>query len=681
MNTKKLAPNKFKKKWVKRSSTAIAFDDLHVQVLYAAAALFGSFTVFVLAISFLSHEPLGWSFFGKALVMFSCLWLFTAILIAILRKTPLILISGFTSLLALSGIGLLIFPLQVSLNDLLVILPLLFLWSISYYFFELSHRSKRRPLYLLLLLITLLALVTFIFLLVYTGPKTNVAVSDSLVFTKEYEELTKRGSFSFLTYDVNEATSDTLEICPIILANAGVNDQIIPKGKIYLPQGNGPFSLAIIHLDTTLSRPIDFGYLAEHLASRGIVTAIVPNFALNNHFNQDFNWVRGLALIEYINNLSQALPETLIDLENVALISFGEAVNSTSAAAYILQEDIFPLNGEVSVSKDITVDAIVAIAPSNQRNVGIKLVNIDYVALSGGYDQNSNLASDSLYNQVYFDSKEPHFKTQIYLVDGNRSYFINNNPGLNFPGYLLLNKYAFLDPNVQRNATKTLITAALEASLNYNLQYLEFFKSGKLEKLFGNLRLATRSVDAETTKIADFESGYSLNDLSFANTSLEIDNAQAWYIKTLKLNRALVLESGAEEVILSLNLPANFSKSVNLTSKSCFEFSLANLSRTNIEELYIEIETKRAKSPRIRLSELQSFPECTALRPYKLDFLNQLVTPKEFLQTFSIPLYRFFSSEDYTPWQDLQKIRLIIVPKNNDLTNKFLVDDIGFGKE
>jgi hypothetical protein len=57
--------------------------------------------------------------------------------------------------------------------------------------------------------------------------------------------------------------------------------------------------------------------------------------------------------------------------------------------------------------------------------------------------------------------------------------------------------------------------------------------------------------------------------------------------------------------------------------------------------------------------------------------MNQQVEDKVYFETFSVPLYLFFSERDYYPWQELTRVKLTFVPKEGTAA-VFLVDDIVF---
>jgi len=125
-----------------------------------------------------------------------------------------------------------------------------------------------------------------------------------------------------------------------------------------------------------------------------------------------------------------------------------------------------------------------------------------------------------------------------------------------------------------------------------------------------------------------------------------------------------------------LDLPAAFSKNANLHSQSTFAFSLA-VQDENLEDVFVEIENRRGQSQRISLKDLKDLPRSRESRPYKLELMNQQVEDKVYFETFSVPLYLFFSERDYYPWQELTRVKLTFVPKEGTAA-VFLVDDIVF---
>ncbi|MDD2431203.1 MAG: hypothetical protein PHC96_05865 [Firmicutes bacterium] len=664
----------------RKKTTYLPFNlDLQVQVLFAAAALFGSFVVIVLALGLLSPESLGWSFVKNTTLWFISLWFIISIVLGLFRKTPLLLTSGLIALLLTVISGLVFFKRGLYVEDILVAFPILILWSLIYYFFERYRKGKNlRFVCLACSVLCLVGLVAWIAFLVYPVKANNViTVSMPESVAKEYKELTEKGSYSFSEFTINGDVAGSLKVDDLDLQEIDpMINPIKPLGKVYLPEGgDGRYPVVFINLNSFFYRDKDFAYLAEHLASKGYATIISPLYLEQRLVEiNDIDWLRGLLIIKYLHNLANSFGNAQLDLGNVAFLSFGDAINATSSACYILQEKVYPPTGKFPITDDISVKTLLAIAPLDQ-SFESHLRNLNYIAVSGGQDPYANLDNDPIYNKVVYDSKETLLKSQIYLQDANHSYFLKNIPGMNFPGFLLFKRDSVLEAKNQKQVLKAVVTAAMLLSFD-NTNLSTFFKNNDIEKLYPDLKTTMRTQIAGDVLITNFDSGYSLNSFIYENAKLKIESPKDWYIKDLGQNQALFVEA-TEETYLELVLPDSFSKDVGLNSKSSLAFSLANVKDLDLSDVYIEIETKKGGSHRCSLRDIKELPKASSSKPYKLEILNQYVKEPVFFETYAIPLYLFFSGNDYHPWQDLHRVKVTVVPEL-DKTATFLIDDICF---
>lgn len=679
----------------RRRETYLPFNlDLQVHVLYAAAALFGSFLVITLVFGLLAHDYLGWPFIRSAVFGFLCIWLAASVLLAVFRRSPLVLTSGFLALAITAYLGLAYFPEAFYVEDILATLPILVLWTLMYYFYELFRKGGSwRFLPLALSLLSLAGLILFIVFLIHpVGEEGALTISISDSIERRYRDLVAKGSHAFEVYGVGRGRrfqGKLLEV-PDLLPQGleGLSDPVKPAGSIYLPQeGDVPYPVVFISLNTYSYNYRDFTYLAEHLAAKGFLVVISPLYVREGFSrSEDARWQRGLLILDYLQKLAETpMPKTgedgedefggtlPIDLQNVVLISFGDAADAAASACYILQEGIYPPNRNVSVPEGVSIKGFLAIAPYNQ-NFELRLRNVNYVAVAGGNDSYANLSMDPLYNNLALDEKTSHIKSHIYLQDANHSHFIKSVPGMNFPGFLLFRRDEVLKPSAQKEALVAVATAAVRYSLG-ETNLGPFFTNGDLRKIYPDLRFQARTQVAGEVLITDFESGLGLNSFISNGAGLTLEGYKDYAIEKTGRNQTLRVEA-EEETYLLLDLPVAFSKNANLHSQSTFAFSLA-VQDENLEDVFVEIENRRGQSQRISLKDLKDLPRSRESRPYKLELMNQQVEDKVYFETFSVPLYLFFSERDYYPWQELTRVKLTFVPKEGTAA-VFLVDDIVF---
>ncbi|HHY20115.1 MAG TPA: hypothetical protein GX522_09465, partial [Firmicutes bacterium] len=167
-----------------------------------------------------------------------------------------------------------------------------------------------------------------------------------------------------------------------------------------------------------------------------------------------------------------------------------------------------------------------------------------------------------------------------------------------------------------------------------------------------------------------------LRKLQYPDVNIATTNINNWHFQKEGENTALNITwaKSDEGSKITLLLPDNFSKKARLSSKSCFVFSLANLGEESLDDIAIQIETKRGLSTLVKLSDLDVLKKPT-VKPYKLEFLNNQLNDESVFQTISIPLYLFFSSYDSTPWLDLKNVSLVLGAESS---GSVLLDDLGF---
>ena len=451
-------------------------------------------------------------------------------------------------------------------------------------------------------------------------------------------------------------------------------------GEIYLPEGEGPFPLVYINSEFIKANELGFAYLGKHLASKGFLVAIFPELDIKKasvmQSKTDYYWYQGVVLLETLIGLERSLKDIRIDSEKIALIGFGEGVGTIAAACYMNQENCYPLDGKISFPTHYKIVSLIALAPPNNYVIDYNLSGINYISVFGGHEVAKHSFSDPLFNPIKC-SGENSFKSQIYIYRANQNYFLNSKSDLDFPGGLIVNKKPLMTAKLQKDITISIVTAALEISLNNRSKFSELFYNQNLTQLCQDEYLVVRTISSNDTLIGDFEKGYNYRKLNVPNVSLNLSDGLKWFVKDLGNNKALQISIPKleEETSISLSLPRDFSKKANLTSKSVFCFSLAALTEEIPSELFLQIETLRGESEKIKLSEISTLPQYAPVKRFKLVSLNRFYSQPIILQTYSLPLYLFFSSFDYTPWLDLKNIKLII-PEGSQ--GQLLLDDIVF---
>lgn len=682
-------------------------EDIKYHVIYGSIALFLCVTLFLVAISLsvISGE-FSWQYFLWGLLGFSILWLAISVLIGLLRKAPLIVIGGFIALAVISYLSLRINVIPVHVTDILVVVPITVLITLIFCFGgaflqyrKIKAKTSLQIMYVCLLLISVVGLIYYSwFLFSESGDVQDFALSPTIEKdAKKDNQLLSQEIYDFQTMTISlnnkESTSNNdihfsidpleklkekgLELHNVSPDSLNANTSL----DIYLPEDEGRFPVVFINGQTQDEKQ-GFSYLGEYLAANGYIVLLKTDGKNSINQENESDLYKALVILEVLNELyneNEDLESILFNKvdERIALIGFANGVQPLRLATYLNQEKTLPQNGEVALDYNFDIKTLIELSPdASKDNFYYQLNDIDYIFVNGGYDIYSSYSHNSLFNDISFSEKDYGFKTQIYLYQGNRNYFQNDKLDLNFPGKLYLNKKQLIDAEEQKKITQTIVHASLEASINRRTEFTEVFYGRNLEKLYPYELIVSRFVDSDTLEVANFENSYNLRKLQYPDVNIATTNINNWHFQKEGENTALNITwaKSDEGSKITLLLPDNFSKKVRLSSKSCFVFSLANLGEESLDDIAIQIETKRGLSTLVKLSDLDVLKKPT-VKPYKLEFLNNQLNDESVFQTISIPLYLFFSSYDSTPWLDLKNVSLVLGAESS---GSVLLDDLGF---
>ena len=269
-------------------------------------------------------------------------------------------------------------------------------------------------------------------------------------------------------------------------------DALPLNGLVWLPEGDGPFPLAlIVHGNHAMGDFSEHGYayLGEHLASRGMVTVSVDENFLNGSWAGDWGGREQLArawlLLLHLDQWRgwAADPTSpfhgLVDLDRVALIGHSRGGEAASLAASLAGRREAPDPDMLTWPTGLRVRAVVGIAPSDgQYSSGqVVLTGTDYLTLHGGHDSDATswMGSRQYARTVVDDGA---FKAALWSYRSNHGQF-STTWGRSDHGPLggaLLNLAPILDPAAQRDVAMTAIGAFLEASLHGRMEYRDLFR-------------------------------------------------------------------------------------------------------------------------------------------------------------------------------------------------------------
>jgi dienelactone hydrolase len=268
-------------------------------------------------------------------------------------------------------------------------------------------------------------------------------------------------------------------------------DALPLNARVWMPEGDGPFPLVlVVHGNHAMGAPNEAGYayLAEHLASRGFITASVDESFLNGSWAGDWGGaemkVRAWLLLLHLDQWRSwnaepgGMLEGRVDLDRVALIghSRGGEAASVAAASVDLRDGFDPTLRPWP--EDLGVDAVVSIAPSDgQIGRSVRLDGVDFLTLTGGHDADARAWSGiRQYNRTAVE--DGGFKAALYAQRANHGQF-NTVWGAGDQGPFsagMLNLDPLLDGEAQQDVARTSIGAFLEASLHGRTEYRDLFR-------------------------------------------------------------------------------------------------------------------------------------------------------------------------------------------------------------
>jgi dienelactone hydrolase len=276
----------------------------------------------------------------------------------------------------------------------------------------------------------------------------------------------------------------------------GFGKDAFPRnGRVWYPEGPGPFPLVLCvhgnHRPQEFSDP-GYGYLGEHLASRGFIFVSVDENFLNDGWEGgigDENAVRGWMLLKHLEawrgwSTQDGHPfQGKVDMDRISLVGHsrgGEAV--TLAAAYNTLPR-WPEDATQAFRFGFHIRSVVAIAPSDGQyetsGVPTPVRNVDYLVLQGSHDSDvGTFFGQRTFRRVAFTDGLPHFKASLYFHRANHGQFntVWGARDMGTPMSCLLAQGALMPGEDQRRIARVAIGAFLEATLKERRGYAAFFR-------------------------------------------------------------------------------------------------------------------------------------------------------------------------------------------------------------
>ncbi len=282
----------------------------------------------------------------------------------------------------------------------------------------------------------------------------------------------------------------------------GFGAQALPlNGRLWVPEGEGPFPVVIVvhgaHPMEETSEP-GYDYLGEHLASHGVVAALIDENYLDNApwsivsggWLAGENAARGFLVLEHLallrgwNDDAHGPLFHKVDLGRVALVGHSKGGEAVAVAAAMNRLPCHPDDASVRFHYGFGIRALVALSATDSQylpgGARVALDDVDYLALQGSDDGDvRGFPAAAQYERVAFRGPDEHFKAAVYVHHANhgqwnRVWARGDDPRL--PRRLWFNTKPLLSAADQERVAKAYVTAFLDASLLGDRRYLPFLE-------------------------------------------------------------------------------------------------------------------------------------------------------------------------------------------------------------
>ena len=346
----------------------------------------------------------------------------------------------------------------------------------------------------------------------------------------------------------------------------GFDARALPlQARVWFPDGEGPFPLVLIvhgNHDMEDSSDPGYGYLGEHLASRGIIVASVDANFLNGslidqvEFYKDRpgleeeNDARGWLLLEHLaqwRDWSRDSGHRLfgkVDMDRVALIGHSRGGEAVAIAAAFNRLSHYPGDASLEFDYGFNLRGVIAIAPVDgqykPRKTGTPIDDVNYFTIHGSMDGDvQSFEGAAQYSRVAFrDATQPRFKSSLYVVGANHGQFnttwANLDTGL-FQAWTL-DLDGIMPAEAQRDIARVYFGAFLEIVLHDRTEYLPMFADSRRAAAWlpGTFYI-NQFADSSQEALADFEEDIDLGTMSLAGGAITGANLTKWHETRIKL--------------------------------------------------------------------------------------------------------------------------------------------------
>jgi hypothetical protein len=515
-------------------------------------------------------------------------------------------------------------------------------------------------------------------------------------------------------------------------------DKLPLNGRVWYPDGDGPFPLAlIVHGNHNMAEFSDpgYAYLGELLASRGFILASVDENFLNSGLYYDppkQQPARGWLLLEHLKlwrEWNQAAGNPFrgkVDMQHIAVMGHSRGGEAAATAALFNRMQYYPDNADIRFNYGFAIEAVVAIAPAEGQykpaGRSRRLQDVSYLTLQGAHDADvSSFAGSLQWDHVSYTGPGPWFKAEIYAYRANHGQFntVWGRTDAGTPLSWFLNLKPLMAGSEQRRISKTYIAAFLEATLKGRREYLPLFEDWRVGRAWlpGTIYI-NRFQDASYVPLASFQEDADITTTTAPGGRIAGEKLSIWREGRipwrssdrdyngvfLGWNRA----KGAPAASYGITLPVGAAVKWQLGKTSTLELSLAALDEDaplpgqttdknapepddagkgrESPDFSIELVSSDGVTASAPVSHFAAIPPPLKEKLTKLNAIDSAFYEKDWepvLQTVRVPLGAFQGVGAGGAHQPFDPAKLAAVRLKFDRTamSVICISGIGFGKE
>ena len=323
------------------------------------------------------------------------------------------------------------------------------------------------------------------------------------------------------------------------------------NARVWYPEGAGPFPLVLVvhgnHNPEDFSDP-GYGYLGEHLASRGFILASIDENFINGLSGE--NDGRAWLLLKHLQEWKRWNDSTgsplyhKVDMDKIALMGHSRGGEAAPLAATFNKLAFYPDDAKQKLEFHFNIRSVVSIAPvdGQYKPAGqfTPLENVNYLVIHGSHDGDvSTFTGLRQFERLRFTDGQPHFKAAIYMYRANHGQWntVWNNKDNGPRSGRSLDLRALIAPEEQRRFAKLVISAFLEATLNGKREYLPMFRDHRTAgHWFPKTMYITRFQESGYTPLAEYDEDVDVTTGSVPGVTLMGDSLGTWKEATLPVS-------------------------------------------------------------------------------------------------------------------------------------------------